>query len=69
MCRARHEHQIKLLDSTFGREAEKAIDTLVRRHGLDWFTDEQIADIRDEMIGRCWFHHKFTRANRKLMRA
>lgn len=66
MSRARHEHQIKLLDSTFGREFDRAlVRVLEERDGLNWFTAQQIADIRREMIEREWFRHKLKRENRK----
>lgn len=70
MTRARHEHQIKLLDSTFGREFEKALARILnrRRSPLGFFTAEQIADIRGEMIKHDWFRHKLNRENRKLNR-
>jgi hypothetical protein len=48
--RAHHEAQIKRFDSTFGGELEDAITTLAFRYGLSWFSDDQIADIRDLMI-------------------
>ena len=68
MSRARHEHQIKMLDSTFGREFERAlVRVLEDRDGLNWFTDEQIAEIRAEMIEREWFRHKLNRENRKRL--
>lgn len=64
--RDRHEHQIKLLNSTFGREFDKALDRVIVRHrGLSFFTAEQIAEIRAEMIEREWFCHKLNRENRK----
>jgi hypothetical protein len=48
--RSHHEAQIKRFDSTFGGELEDAITTLAFRNGLSWFSDDQIADIRDLMI-------------------
>lgn len=66
MSRARHEHQIRLLSSTFGREFDNALRTVMNRsRGLSWFTDDQIADIRAEMIEHDWFRHKLNRENRK----
>jgi len=69
MTRARHEHQIKMLDSTFGQEFDKALTRVVGRYrrALDFFTDEQIAEIRAEMIERFWFRHKLNRENRKRL--
>lgn len=64
--RARHEHQIKLNSSTFGNEFDLALTRAMSRYtGLSFFTDEQIAEIRAEMIEREWFRHKINRENRK----
>ena len=68
MSRARHEHQIKLNDYSLGgsRTFEAALHRVISRwRGLDWFTDEQIAEIRREMIEREWFRHKLNRENRR----
>ena len=66
--RARHEHQIKMNSSTFGNEFDDAVSRAMSRYaGLDWFTDEQIAEIRAEMIEREWFRHKLNRENRKRL--
>lgn len=68
MTRARHEHQIRMLDSTFGGELDDAITRVMNRHrGLSFFTDEQIAEIRAEMIEREWFRHKLNREHRKRL--
>lgn len=68
--RTRHEHQIKMLNSTFGREFDKALDRVIRRlGGLDFFNDAQIALIREEMILTDWEHHKLNRENRRLSKA
>lgn len=66
--RHRHEHQIKI--SSYSLGGSNTFDTALRKvmarwRGLDWFTDEQIAEIRAEMIEREWFRHKFNRENRK----
>lgn len=50
MTRVRYERHIKRFDTTFGGELEDAIATLAFRNGLSWFSDDQIADIRDLMI-------------------
>ncbi|TDR27790.1 hypothetical protein [Aquamicrobium defluvii] len=70
MTRARHEHQIKINDYTLGggNTFDAAMNRVVSRwRGLDWFTDEQIAEIRAEMIEREWFRHKLNRENRKRL--
>ena len=68
MTRARHEHQIKLNDYSLGggNTFDAALHRVISRwRGLDWFTDEQIAEIRADMIGREWFRHGLQRENRK----
>lgn len=67
--RARHEHQIKLLNSTFGREFDKALDRVIRRlGGLDFFNDAQIALLREEMILTNLERRKLQRESRKHAR-
>ncbi len=66
MSRARHEHQIGLHKTTFGNEFINALITAINRNGgLSWFSDEQIADIRAEMIEWDWSRHKLNRENRR----
>jgi len=48
--RAHHEAQIKRFDTGRNGEFGTAIRELVLRHKLNWFTDKQIADIRDVMM-------------------
>jgi hypothetical protein len=68
MDRARHEHQIKLLNGTFTRDFDNALDRVVRRlGGLDFFNDAQIALIREEMILTDFERHKLNRENRKRL--
>lgn len=67
MSRDRHEHQIKMNSSTFGNEFERGLWNAIRSHrGLSFFTDEQVAEIRHEMIRQQWRRHKLNRENRKL---
>lgn len=67
--RARHEHQIRLLNSTFGREFDKALDRVIRRlGGLDFFNDAQIALLREEMILTNLERRKLQRESRKHAR-
>ena len=68
--RARHEHQIKLGSYSLsgGNTFDAALHRVISRwKGLDWFTDEQVAEIRREMIEREWFRHKLNRENRKRL--
>lgn len=67
--RTHHEAQIKRFDSTFGGELEDAITTLAFRHGLSWFTDEQIAEIRDLMVKTEWKRRAGMNASRASYRA
>ena len=68
MSRARHEAPIKRADSGHGRALEDAIATLAFRNGLAWFTDEQIADIRELMVRRDWRSNRSAMASRKHYR-
>lgn len=57
--RARHEHQIKLTERLgyYNGAFEKALLAVIYQRGtpdLSWFTEDQIAEIRDEMISREW---------------
>ncbi len=65
--RARYEAQIKHLDTWSGNELDRALFSVISRkpEPLDFFTDEQLAEIRAEMIKREWFRHKLNRENRK----
>jgi hypothetical protein len=69
--RARYEHQIKLNDFSLGdrNTFDTALSRVIGRRvqALNWFTDEQIAEIRAEMIKREWFRHKLNRENRKRL--
>lgn len=65
-ARTRNEASIKRLNSTFGREFDKALDRVVSRlGGLDFFNDAQIALIREEMVQTEWDRHRFRREQRK----
>ncbi len=64
--RARHEHQIKLLSTTFGGESDRALTRVMSRYpGLSFFTDDQIAEVREQMIRDALFGHRLKRENRK----
>lgn len=68
--RARHEKQIDLLSTTFGGEFSRALRRLIQREpGLGFFTDEQVAQLRAEMIEAEWSRHQIVRRNRKLRAA
>lgn len=64
--RKRHERQIAALRTSYRNEFANALYTVMnRRPGLSWFTDEQVADLRAEMLSTQWFRHKLNRENRK----
>lgn len=65
--RARYEHQIKHLDTWSGNEFDRALSRVIlrERNPLDFYTTEQLALIREQMIRDAWFSHKLNRENRK----
>lgn len=64
--RTRHENSIRRADPRLGGKFEDALMTLAAfRNGLDWFTDEQIADLRDELIRADWRSNRNAMAMRK----
>lgn len=64
--RTRDEASIRWLDTWSGQEFERALDRVCARYkGLSFFTDEQIAEIRAEMVSAAWFSHRLNRENRK----
>lgn len=66
MNRARNEASIRRLDTTFGRQFERALDRVLSSHsGLSFWTDEQIEAIRAQMVADAWFSHRITRENRR----
>ena len=66
--RARYEAQIKQLETWSGNEYAAALNRALANHrGMDFFTDEQLEEIRAEMIKREWFRHKLNRENRKRL--
>lgn len=67
--RTRFEAQIKHYQTTFGNEFEDALTTLAFRNGLSWFTDDQIAEIRDLMVKTEWNRRSRMLATRASYRA
>jgi hypothetical protein len=67
--RARFEAQIKHYDTTFGNEFEDALTAVAFHNGLSWFTDEQIAEIRDLMVKTEWKRRAGMNASRASYRA
>lgn len=63
--RARHEYQIRLHDDRAGEAFDRALTRVISRHGgFAFFTDDQIAEIRAEMIQRDWASHQIVRKHR-----
>jgi len=67
--RARFESQINHYQTTFGGEFDDAVTTLAFRNGLSWFTDDQIAEIRDLMVKTEWDRRARMNASRASYRA
>lgn len=68
--RAHHEKQIDRLDTRFGNEFDRALSRVIDRHGgLAFFTDDQIAEIRAEMIQREWDVPRRIRNRNRRLRA
>jgi hypothetical protein len=70
MARHRHEATIKMLDSTWGGEFDKALGRVISAHrGMNFFTDEQIAEIRAEMLRQEWDRRRRNRRHREQAQA
>lgn len=64
--RARHENQIKRYNRIVAASSyDDAARIFAKKHGLSWFTDEQIADIRRELISQEWSRYRFYRDQRR----
>lgn len=61
--RDRHEASIMRMDSKFGREFDKALSRVIGGR-LDFFTDDQIAQIRAEMVRKEADDRQFQRRQR-----
>lgn len=66
--RKRFEAQINHYQTTFGGELDDAVTTLAFRNGLSWFTDDQIAEIRDLMVKTEWDRRARMNASRAFYR-
>lgn len=69
MTRAHYEAQIKRFAGDLDRDFDAAVDKIASSDKLWWFTDDQIAEIRDEMIGREAARRKRDAASRKAYAA
>lgn len=53
--RERHEAQIRIYNRLVSlSQYDDGIKAFTKAHGLSWFTDAQIADIRRELISNEW---------------
>lgn len=68
-ARACFEAQIKHYETTFGTEFDDALTAIAFRNGLSWFTDDQIAEIRDQIVKTEWDRRARMNASRASYRA
>ncbi len=66
--RERQERFIKDFNGVQGLDWSAALDRLLARHGLSFFTDEQVEDITSEMVERARFSQRLTIRNRAILR-
>lgn len=66
MSRKHHEAQIKRFGPHYSRTVSDAIGALAFRNGLSWFTDEQVADIREVLILDALRGRRNNAANRRF---
>ena len=64
--RARHEKSIRRADPWLGEKFENALTLIAFQRGLEWLTDEQVADLRNFMIRHDWRRNRNSMASRKL---
>lgn len=62
--RQRQERFARSFDGVQGLDWSAALDRLLSRHGLSWLTDEQMAEITSEMVGRARFSQRLRIQNR-----
>lgn len=67
--RTHYEAQIKRFAGDFDRDFDAAVDKIVSSRKLWWFTDSQIAEIRDEMIMAELRRRRSAAASRKIYAA
>lgn len=66
-ARERQERFIKSYDGVQGLDFDAAIDRILRRRGLSWLTDEQIADVVTEMVDRARLSQRLRVRNRAAL--
>lgn len=69
--RDRHEASIKRLERNTEASFERALSSIVFARGaagqFDFFTAEQIEDIRAMMVRKAWSDHKFRKHQRAVI--
>ena len=66
--RERQKRFIASFDGVQGLDWSAALDRLLARHGLSFFTDEQVEDIASEMVERARFSQRIRVRNRIALR-
>ena len=66
--RERQERFIASFDGVQGLDFDATLDRILRRRGLSWLTDEQMADVASEMAGRARSDQQMRVRNRCALR-
>lgn len=66
--RERQERFMASFDGVQGLDWSAALDRLLARRGLSFFTDEQIAEIADNMVERARLSQRLRVRNRAVLR-
>ncbi len=66
--RARKAKFLASFDSLPGSTVQAAVASCLRRYGINWLTDEQLAEITSDVAGDARFSHGFKIRNRRLLR-
>jgi len=65
MAREKLVRSIERNTTTFGHEFDRALGRLIIDQGMAFFTDEQLAAIRAEMVRRWLLRRQINRENRR----
>lgn len=63
--RARQAKFLASFDTWPGTTAERAVGACLRRYGLDWLTDEQLAEITSDVVNDARFSQRLRARNRR----
>lgn len=66
--RERQERFIKNFEGVAGLDLDSALARCLRRDGLTWFTDEQIADLTSRIVDGARFSQRLRVRNRAVLR-